>query len=231
MNPNFRHNVVNILYMIKGMSESHLAQVQEGRFQDSDNRMQHAEEILKKARLQAEQALQITKRIGEVFAAREQDQSFSSRACLQDIWRKVRHLLDREFAPHGIEIIERIPEDFPPLKCRPEELREILYCLAKNSFQAMNSEGKFVIRAQIGFNVREESFAMIGLSDSGPGIPSQKMKNLFRPFFTTKGPEEGNGLGLYLVKELVSKNNGSITASSFEGCGATFSLNFSLDRK
>ena len=69
---------------------------------------------------------------------------------------------------------------------------------------------------------------MITLSDTGPGIPKDQLPYIFHPFFTTKAEGQGNGLGLYLTKELVRKNGGRITVSSFEGSGTTFTLEFPL---
>ena len=71
---------------------------------------------------------------------------------------------------------------------------------------------------------------MITLSDTGPGILQEHLRRLYHPFFTTKPEGIGDGLGLYLARELVLKNKGRITASSFEGSGTTFTLEFPVSR-
>ena len=111
----------------------------------------------------------------------------------------------------------------------PGELQEILYELAKNALQAMQKgkarvKGKLILQAQLGFSTHEEPFALVTVADTGPGIPEEELPNLFQPFFTTQPGEGGNGLGLYLAKQLVLNNEGKITAASFEGFGTSFAI-------
>jgi len=89
-------------------------------------------------------------------------------------------------------------------------------------------KGKLIIRAELAFSTKEDPHVAIHIADTGPGMAEEKLKRLFHPFFTTKENGAGNGLGLYLTRELVIKNRGEITASSFQGCGTTFSLEFPM---
>ena len=91
--------------------------------------------------------------------------------------------------------------------------------------------GKLILRAHHAFTAKEEAFAIVSFSDTGPGIAEEKLVCLFRPFFTTKLEGEGNGLGLYLIKNLVTRNSGKITAASFPDFGTTFTLEFPLKLK
>ena len=63
---------------------------------------------------------------------------------------------------------------------------------------------------------------IITIQDNGPGIPEDKLKHIFRPFYTTK--EEGTGLGLYITKQLVEKIKGRIKVESVSGQGTTFAV-------
>ena len=147
-------------------------------------------------------------------------------------WQKIIGILKGEFDFSFVEVIERIPNEFPAIECEPEEFQEILYHLAKNALQAMQDDvqraGKIILRAQLAFSSQEEPFAILKLADTGPGISEERLPRLFHPFFTTRPEGEGNGLGLYLTRELVTKNKGRITASSFEGQGTTFILEFPI---
>ena len=180
--------------------------------------------------------MDIIRRLGVLLKAEEETGASSRRASLNAVWQETLRILRREFLLNEIEIIERIPEDFPLIQCSKQDLQEILYHLCENALQAMNAKGnpatkkagKLAIRAQVAFSIKEEPYALITLSDTGPGVPTSLLSCLFQPFFTTKPESEGNGLGLYLSKALVTKNHGRITVSSFHGFGATFSLEFSL---
>ena len=222
------HNVVSILYSLKGMIESHLELAREGNEQQKENVMRHAEEVLRRAYSQADQALQITKRLGRIMEPKQAMPLKTFHASLNEAWEEVLRTIRREFSLEEVEILSRIPENFPALQCEKGDFEEILYNLARNAIQAMGGSGKLVIRAQLAFSVKEEAFAAVSLTDTGRGIPGEKLPHLFDPFYTTQDENEGNGLGLYLVKALVARNGGRISVSSFEGCGATFTLEFPL---
>jgi signal transduction histidine kinase len=66
----------------------------------------------------------------------------------------------------------------------------------------------------------EKGQVLITIQDNGPGIPAEKLKNVFHPFYTTKA--EGTGLGLYITQQLVEKIHGRIDVQSAVGVGTTF---------
>lgn len=82
--------------------------------------------------------------------------------------------------------------------------------------------------ARNGFGLRSSvvspSSITIVIEDNGPGIPPDQLKNIFKPFHTTK--QEGTGLGLYITKQLVEKCDGKIEAKSQLGNGAQFVVRF-----
>jgi len=65
---------------------------------------------------------------------------------------------------------------------------------------------------------------LIRIRDDGPGIPAERIGQVFDPFFTTRAPGEGTGLGLYIVAEIVREQNGAIAVVSAPGGGVCFSL-------
>jgi signal transduction histidine kinase len=65
---------------------------------------------------------------------------------------------------------------------------------------------------------------LIRVCDDGPGIPAERIGQVFDPFFTTRAPGEGTGLGLYIVGEIVQENGGAIAVTSPPGGGACFTL-------
>ena len=60
--------------------------------------------------------------------------------------------------------------------------------------------------------------------DNGPGIPKEVLPKIFQPYFTTKGPRQGTGLGLNIVQRLIKEANGSLHVSTRPGHGTTFSI-------
>jgi two-component system sensor histidine kinase/response regulator len=60
--------------------------------------------------------------------------------------------------------------------------------------------------------------------DTGPGIPAEMLPKIFQPYFTTKGPREGTGLGLNIVQRLIKEGNGALHCHTKPGEGTTFTV-------
>ena len=103
------------------------------------------------------------------------------------------------------------------------QLKQILFNLIKNASHAIDKEkGKVAI--EVNRNNNDE--IIIKVIDNGRGIPKEHMDKVFTPFFTTKEPGKGTGLGLALVKIMTDRNGGKIKVESEEGKGTIFTLIF-----
>ena len=105
------------------------------------------------------------------------------------------------------------------------QLQEILFNLIRNAGQAIGQKGKVTVRAERNGAAGAGRVA-IHITDTGCGIPPQNLQRLFTPFFTTKGEGKGTGLGLFVIKRLVERNEGTISVSSEVGKGTTFTVEF-----
>jgi len=230
-----QHNIVSVLYTIKGCVETHLSRFEEGRFGDGADALSDAQESLKKIYARTERALLIARKIGFVMRASPKGEGPMDQVSVGAVWDEAVELVRKRHPVNALEIINHIPQDFPRILCGRKDLREIFYCLADNAIQAMQGKGKLVVRVSLAFRTEDDPVASITVADTGPGIPEETLNRLFEPFMTTKSLGEGNGLGLCLVKGLVRKNGGSILVSSFPASGTTFTLVFSVaktkDRK
>jgi signal transduction histidine kinase len=65
--------------------------------------------------------------------------------------------------------------------------------------------------------MRDNDYALVEISDNGPGIPEEIQSKIFEPFFTTKGVGEGTGLGLDISYRIIKKIKGLITVKSQPG--------------
>jgi len=116
-----------------------------------------------------------------------------------------------------------------PLQIRSTrvQIEQILVNLVGNARDAMPKGGQMTIRAR-----REEgpqpAFACLEVSDSGLGMTPEVLARLFQPFYTTKPPGRGTGLGLASVKCLVEDSGGSIEVHSKPDAGTRFRLKFPL---
>ena len=65
---------------------------------------------------------------------------------------------------------------------------------------------------------------MASVHDNGPGIPPEILPKIFQPYFSTKGPQNGTGLGLNIVQRLIKESKGALHVHSRAGEGTTFSV-------
>ena len=94
------------------------------------------------------------------------------------------------------------------------ELRQVLANLLANSLDAVQQNGRIVVRASESIDPNSgKRRVLIAVADSGAGIAAATAKSIFDPFFTTKGTV-GTGLGLWVCKRLVEKHGGSIRVRS-----------------
>ena len=118
--------------------------------------------------------------------------------------------------PAGIELVTAIPAGLPMIEANALAVKRALTNLILNACDAMAGGGTLRIAATPG---------AIEVGDTGPGIPVEHKKEIFAPFFTTKGAE-GTGLGLSIVRELMRQQGGSVSVHSEAGHGAAFTLHF-----
>jgi signal transduction histidine kinase len=136
-----------------------------------------------------------------------------------DLVSTVEHasLFAREQATHRNIQLEVHRRSIPPVEHDPGQIHQVVLNLLLNAIQATPPGGS----VNVEFDEDEES-ATVTVADSGCGIPSETLANIFRPFFTTKG--EGTGLGLSLAKRIVEDHAGKIDVTSRVGQGSRFSI-------
>jgi hypothetical protein len=134
----------------------------------------------------------------------------------------------------GIELILLNPRGAGRVKADPSQLEQAIVNLATNARDAMPKGGKLVIEIA-GVDLDEGAssknlgltpgpYVMMAISDTGIGMDAEMRSRLFEPFFTSKGPGKGSGLGLATVYGIVKQNEGQITVYSQPGCGSIFEI-------
>ncbi|MCI0529948.1 MAG: ATP-binding protein [Nitrospira sp.] len=109
----------------------------------------------------------------------------------------------------------------PIVKANSQEMLQVFVNLITNAIQAMDGQGTLRLTVD-----SQNGMATIRIIDTGPGIAHDLLDKIFEPFFSTKEPGKGTGLGLHVVRTLVEKHGGRISVFSRVGAGATFCLEF-----
>jgi len=123
------------------------------------------------------------------------------------------------FAANNISINLDLDDNLPPIYSNANALRQIYTNLVKNAVEALPANGHLMVYTQDQVNVDGKAHFEISVADDGPGIDPDILPKLFSPIQTKKG-ENHAGLGLTIVKNLVSELQGSISCrSSDEGTG------------
>lgn len=116
-----------------------------------------------------------------------------------------------------IELSSSIPENLGDFTGDKVKLEEVLLNLLRNAKEAINGEGTIFLSAQ-----RNKDILIINLTDDGCGIPEENLDIIFEPFKTFK--QDGTGLGLSLSKRIIEAHGGSISVTSRENQGTTFTI-------
>jgi signal transduction histidine kinase len=133
--------------------------------------------------------------------------------------------LTYEAAKRGVTVLRNLDYHLASIKMDSNLLKQILLNLIMNSLQAMeDGGGKLLIET----SAPTDAEICVVISDTGPGIPDDAMTKIFQPYFTTKKPGEGTGLGLFVTKTLVENMGGRIEVRSRRNKGTTFAVTFAV---
>lgn len=144
------------------------------------------------------------------------------REIVEQLLALTRPQWDNEAARRGVkyEIDLRIGAA-PPILAVASEIREALLNIIENALAAMPNGGRLTVEIR-----GNDDRAVIAVSDTGKGMSAEVQRLAFEPFFTTRAPEGGTGLGLSLAQEIVHRYGGTIALESREAVGTTFTLSF-----
>ena len=230
------HDFNNILYGIRGCIE---------RSQD------HMPPDSEAANIDLERALAAVGRasdlVKEILAVGRPGSDAKTSTGLQALIKKEVQLLSAAL-PSTIKVVCNCDPACGPVYADPSHIREIIMNLCTNAYQAMEPGfGTLTIslteeRREITPDVASatlfppqvpaaEPCAVLTVSDTGAGIDDASLPQIFDPYFTTRLATDGTGLGLAVVRRLVSEYGGDISVRSTPGEGSSFEVLLPLDRE
>jgi two-component system NtrC family sensor kinase len=138
---------------------------------------------------------------------------------INHVLNEVIALLEQQAIFHNIEIVRDQSPSIPLIEVDVGQMQEVFMNLILNAAQAMDGEGTLTTRTGL---TKDGSYVEVAISDTGPGIPPDKVDKIFEPFYTTKEVGRGTGLGLSIAYGIVERHHGSIDVESSVGEGTTF---------
>ena len=132
----------------------------------------------------------------------------------------ILRMRERQQSVNNIKVETRLTAGLPRVMGNLSQLQQVFFNVTINAEQAMLSvrrKGVLLITSE-----RRGDFVRVSFTDDGPGISPEHISRLFSPFFTTKEPGQGIGLGLSISHGIIAEHGGRIWAESTPGKGATF---------
>ena len=157
-----------------------------------------------------------------ILSFSREDDGAEGESDINFILQEVLTFLKYEIQKRSITVSEELDPHLPLAKASQDLLKQVFLNLIVNALQAMGSCGCLTI----GSSLTEDLRIRVQIRDTGPGIPKEALEKIFTPFYTTKEPGVGTGLGLYVTWNNMERLHGSIQAESAEGTGACFTLLF-----
>ncbi len=167
---------------------------------------------------ETERIARIVRQMLGLYRTSEQIGNLDVNTVIEDTLLLFARQLDRA----GVRV-ERRMSDLPPALGSADQIRQVLSNLVVNAKDSMTEGGVLHLRTRL-FRLGEvKEMIRVVVADSGSGIASTMLQNMFEPFVTTKG-ERGTGLGLWIVKGIVENHGGKLRVRSRLGKGTVFTI-------
>ena len=150
-------------------------------------------------------------------------------AVVEDVVQIFSHTVEQD-----IQLTPNLQPDPPLVNGNLGQIHQVLMNLFLNALDAMPRGGRLAVstgsvkveerHSDDRLSLRPGSYVELAVMDTGVGISDENNDRIFEPFFTTKPEQEGSGLGLWVVQEIVKNHGGAIKVKSNTGGGTVFTV-------
>ena len=175
--------------------------------------------------------------ISNLLSFSRQDKERHSSAEIRDIIDNSLSLVGSSLRKDQITLDLDIPEDLRSLKCRSQQIEQVIINLLTNAHDALNErypeydENKVIRITARMFEKDGEDWIRTTVEDHGAGIPKDVAQRIFDPFFTTKSRADGTGLGLSVSFGIVKEHHGELAVESVPGEGTRFHIDLRVNNR
>lgn len=151
------------------------------------------------------------------------------RCSLNGIVEEVLKIVGLQLKVANIEIETHLARRLPLITVNRMQIVEVVLNLVVNAWHAMPDGGRIVFTTR-GVVRRDGPWVELSVADQGHGIAPEHYEKVFTPFFSTKAPGQGTGLGLPMALTIVQQHGGLIDFTSASGIGTTFTVGLPVER-
>jgi len=138
-------------------------------------------------------------------------------------------LISTETKKKHIQMVKEYTHDLPPVIVDREQIKQVFLNILLNAIEATPENGTVSVRTRSFLKPGGDHYIQIEFADTGYGIPSEHLEDVFTPFFTTK--TKGSGLGLSICNQIIQDHKGYIDVESHLNEGSTFLINLPLNQE
>ena len=135
-------------------------------------------------------------------------------------------LISTETKKKRIEMVKHYETDLPPIQIDREQMKQVFLNVLLNATEATPENGNITVRTRSFVKPGGERYLQIEFTDTGCGIATEYLEDIFTPFFTTK--TKGSGLGLSISSQIVQDHKGYIDVESRLKKGSSFFINLPM---
>ena len=180
------------------------------------------DEVLKDLEFSLKELKRAETIVKSVLGLSRQTQTYVEDVDISAVIEDALRVLHNQYKHTEVVIEKDYEENLPRINGNFANLGQVFINIIKNSLQAL-PDGKGTILLKTRYK-EDAGTVTIECRDTGVGIPAEVIKDIFKPFFTTKDVGTGTGLGLYMSHEIIKKHGGLISVSSNQGQGTTFTI-------
>ena len=170
----------------------------------------------------SQEAKRLEKMLNQVRDFTRPQSPNKTRAQINDLIQETLNLVREELDLANINLDLNLSPEIPETGFDQSQIKQVLINLIKNAWEATPGGGTISISSSL-----EKDHIQVSVQDTGTGISSDKQKEIFNPFFTTK--DKGTGLGLAVTYRIIQDHHGEIRMESKLGKGTKFSFYLPLD--
>jgi len=213
------HEISNPLGIIYAQNKAFLDNLKDGKYGNlsKEEIYERMLGIMNTTTTQAKRIIDITQKLIQFAKPKESSkEKVNIKTEIEEVLSLLSHLFDINY----LKVEKRLTPDME-ISANRAQIQQIFLNLIRNATEASPRNSNILISSYT-----KDNKAIVVIKDNGEGIPPDRLNKIFEPFYTTKDAGTGTGLGLFIVKQLVTQNNGTIVVESELGKGSTFTLEF-----